>query len=179
MEEQERTMVPPVGVIADRGPVAPTPSVAQHLRDSANRARQHKTRSMRLPDYDGLYVTFRALDDYREVRAAIREVLKRRGVRPEDREVEIAIETLLLASTGSYAEIDGRRHDIGLPLGVELYDYIWPAEGEDEVRPSSDSQAVVLLFGSNTVQITAMAAELDMWFKDTGRLVDEELLGNS
>ena len=163
--------------------VSPTQSVAEHLRESFRQRQGNKTKDVRIPGYDGLFVTFRALDDYTEVRDAIKDVARKRGISEGEREVEIAVRTLLLASVSSHAVINDRRVEIDLPLGLGLYDYIFPAEpGEEgdiipEVRPESDTEAVVMLF-DNTMALVVTAASLDQWFRGEGVDTDEEILGN-
>jgi hypothetical protein len=160
--------------------VRPTPSVAEHLRKSFRAKQGNKIESFPIAGYDGLFVTFRALDDYAEVRNATVEVVKRRGVPEAEREIEIGIETLKLSSIGSYAIIDGQKIDIGLPLGVDLYDYIFAADPDaddaPEHRPQTDNEAIILLF-DNTMALMLLASRLDRWFKGEAISTDEELLG--
>lgn len=158
--------------------VTPTPSVAEHLRESFRRRQGNKTKDVKIPGYDGLYVTFRALDDYTEVREAIKDIARKRGIPEGDREVELAVQTLLLAAVDSFAIINGERIDIGQPLGLGLYDYIFPEEDEGEERPMTDAQAVIALF-DNTMALMVTAATLDQWFRGEGVDTEEELLGES
>ena len=170
---------PPLGHVVESGPVNPTSSVLKQLRDSAKKARENKTIDLPIPDFAGLYVTFRALSDYSEVRSALVKVLKKKGLSAADRDVEVSVETLLMSSVSSYALVDDVRHEIPgrPPLGRALYDELFPPERDDEIRPENDQQAVLWLFGQNTVQITTLAAQLDLWFKNTNLKLDEDLLG--
>lgn len=160
--------------------IRPTPSVAEHLRNSFRERQGNKVESFPIAGYDGLFVTFRALDDYAEVRNAVGEVVKRRGVPEAEREIEIGIETLKLSSIGSYAMIDGQKIDIGLPLGIDLYDYIFAADpdSDDEPthKPQTDNEAIILLF-DNTMALMLLASRLDRWFKGEAVTTDEALLG--
>lgn len=155
---------------------SPTNSVAEHLRASFRKAQSRKTKDVAIPGYDELHVVFRALDDYSEVRDGIAKILSKRGIPESTREIEMGIQTLLMSSVDSYAMVAGEKVEIGLPLGVALYDYIWPAEDENEIRPQTDAEAVTMLFLS-TMSLMTVTAELDMWFKNTGVETDNEVLG--
>lgn len=156
-------------------PVIASQSVAEHLREAFRKRQSNKTVDLEIPGYGGLFGTFRALDDYAELREAIQDVAKKRGISEADREVEIAASTLLLASVSSYALVDGQHVDIPHPLGLGLYDYIFPAEDEMEARPGSDSEAVHMLF-DNSVSLVVTAARLERWFAGEGVATDGELL---
>lgn len=152
-------------------------SVAEHLRASFKKAVERKTRDVKLPDYDELHVIFRALDDYAELRDGIRDVVDRPGLADAEREIEISLRTLVMSSVDSYAVIEGEKHEIGLPLGAALYDYINPpAEGEQ--RALTDEQATLLLF-RGTMALMTVSGELSTWFGNVGQATDTELVKNS
>ena len=173
----------PVAHTVEHGPLAATQSVLDTLRASAIRKRAHKKRDWPIADYDGLYVTFQLLEDYNTTRAQLLQTLKRRGVSAGSREISIALKMLIAASVDSYAIVNDQRYELGLPLGIDLYDQLWPAgrsvEGQPAGRPRNDEQAVIMLFGGNTVRITSLAAELDQWFKGVLDDTADELVGES
>lgn len=180
MSDDEEGVAPAVGELAADGvqeSLSPAAILLAGYRDAqANR----EPKDMILHGFgepvSELHVQFRVLDDYEEVRTTIREALSAKGLSAGQREVRIGIETLLMAACGSYAIVNGARHEIGHPLGLELYDYLFPEDGQ--ARPMTDSQAVVLLFHSNTTLIMTTYAELDMWLKRGGREAEDEVLGN-
>lgn len=177
VQEPERSRAAPLGHIAEHGVIEPQ-SVRDRVRAGAQRHRARSSIDVLLPGYDDLYVTFRQLSDYTAIRDRYLKRLRQQGQSDAQMEIGIAIETLLAASTGSYAQIDGERYDLpGEGLGIELYDEIWGGD-EDAVVPTNDAQALTLMFLTdeglvNTVQITSLAAELEAWFKDTTRAVGE------
>lgn len=158
-------------------PVIASQSVAEHLREAFRKRQSNKTIDLEIPGYSGgLFGTFRALDDYAEVRDAIQGPAKKMGISEADRDLEIAVNLLLLASVSSYAIVDGgQRVDIPHPLGLGLYDYIFPAEDEMEARPGSDSEAVHMLF-QNSMALMRTAGLFDQWSRGEGALTDEELV---
>lgn len=159
-----------------------TPTVADLLRQGYQEAQQaREPKDIVLHGYgepvSELHVTFRCLDDYEEVRDALREALKKQGLKPAQRELAAGIETLALAATDSYALINGERHELGLPLGLALYDHLFPAT-DGSARPMNDAQAITMLFHSKTMPIMTAYAELDQWIRRGGRDAEEETLGN-
>lgn len=167
--------------------VTQVPSVAEHLRKSFQKAQaSRKPKEIAVPGYDGLFLVFRPLDSYEEVGETIEATMKRlRGQRLTrwQRDVAIAVDTMLLGAIGSYAMVDDVRYEIGIPLGVELYNYIFPPEPDPETgdvgpRPMTDQEAVYMLF-LDDLSLMNMASELDEWWKTAGVEVEEEVLGNS
>ena len=159
----------------------PTLSVADLLRKGYNDAAAAKPpKDILIPGYGEpdteLHGLFRILDDYEEVRDGLKESMRQRNVKPAQRELEGGMDTLLMASIGSYAVVNGQRHEIGHPLGVELYDYLFPDDGSP--RPGNDRQALVLLFHRKTMPIMTAYMELDQWIRRGGVDAEEESLGN-
>lgn len=128
------------------------------------------------PDTE-LHVLYRMLDDYEEVRQGLRPSRAERNKSQARKEIEVAIDTLLLASVGSYALIGGEQHDIGQPLGLGLYEYLFPDDGSGKARPGNDRQAVIMLYHGKTLRIASDAAELDQWIKAGGVDAEELALG--
>lgn len=162
---------------------APAKSVSERLRESFVRSQAVKTQDIAIPGYDELHVIFRVLDDYTELRRVLRGAQLRNRHLPESaQEIQASIETLILASVDSYAVVDGQRIDIGLPLGLALYDYIFPVSAEDpakpSLRPTKDGEAVTMLFGS-TVALMFVASQLDVVSKMAAITAETELPGES
>ena len=151
-------------------------SVAARLRESFAEGQANKTREVEIPGYDGLFGVFRAIDDYTEVRPVIARAAKARGDEAQ-KEISIAAETLLLSSVDTFAMVDGKRVDIGLPLGKGLYDTLWEGD-ESHVQVDNDRQALSLLIPS-TVSLVALAGQVDLWSKQSLDRTGEEILGES
>jgi hypothetical protein len=126
------------------------------------------------PDSE-LHVLYRMLDDYAEVRGLTRT--QNRKVKPEVRDVEMAIDTLQIASVGSYAVVGGERHDLGEPLGLGLYNLLFPEDGSGKARPGNDRQAIIMLYHGKTLPITLAYTELDAWIKNGGVEAEDQALG--
>lgn len=160
----------------------PTLSVAELLRaayEDAAAAREPKDIQIYgygEPDTE-LHVLLRMVDDLEEISDALRPAMRRKGVKPTQRQLDVAIDTLLLASVGSYAVVNGERHDLGVPLGLELYDQLFPDDGSGKPRPATDRQAVVLLFHNKTLPIATAFVAYDNWVKAGGVEAEEEALG--
>ena len=163
--------------------VSAMPSVAEHLRTSFRKAQSNRApKHVKVPGYDGLYLKFRPLDSYEEVAETIKATIKRNPhISATQRDVAVGVETMLLASVGSYAIVDGETYDIGLTLGLQLYNYIFPPETDEEGHPipgpSTDQEAVYLLF-IDDLSLMNVATMLDMWWKNAGVETEDELLGN-
>ena len=126
------------------------------------------------PDAE-LWVTFRCLSDYGEVRDGVTATAKRRHATQAALEIATSLDTLRMAAVGSYAVIDGEEVDIGLPLGLPLYHHLF---GTPTPGPENDNQAITLLFHENTTVIVARGLELDRWMT-AGGPEDEQALGES
>jgi hypothetical protein len=160
--------------------VTPTPSVGNTLRAAFRKTQGNKTKDVSIPGFSGqLHVVFRALDDYTEVRDGIKDIIEKHGIPESAREIEIGIATLLLSAIESYAVIEDEKVPCP-PLGLELYDFIFPAEEEEgkatEARPDTDAQAVFMLF-PGTMPLMVTVGELDQWFKSSGAETEETVLG--
>lgn len=140
---------------------------------AARAAVQHsKTSDFEIPGYSGrLGATFRALDDYSEVRA----IIKRHERVPDEalRELYVAADTLVEASTDTFALVDGEQHALGVTLGLPLYGYLELDEGAE-----NDRQAVFALFPS-TMSLMTLFADYDQWMKGAQRKTESELAGKS
>lgn len=139
--------------------MTPDRSVADRLGASIKRAQGSKTQDLIFPDSDELHLTFRGMTDLSELKQAFD---LNPSLSESEAEVQAAINTLVQTSTGSYAVVDGKRVDIGLKLGVSLYAYLFPAEA-GEPQPMTDGEAVVLMFGGDTVGLTMFARKLTVW----------------
>jgi hypothetical protein len=182
--------VDPPARLADvaAGP-APDLSPAEALRAAHEKAKitRRGTKKAMLVGYGEpateLWVTFRYLTDYKEVRNELRKALNKRGMDGADQELAIAVETLLMAAEGSYAIINHQQVDIGEPLGLGLYEYLG-LDKDAPARASTDREALYRLFtakedeGPNTLLITTIAAEFDAWVRRGGP-EDDEVLGES
>lgn len=170
---------PTVGQVAD-GP-QPVRTPADILRAAYEDAaaevepKDIQIRGYGEPDSE-LHVLYRMLDDYAEVRG-LTLAQARQKVKPAVRDVEMAIDTLHMASVGSYALVNGERHDIGVPLGLELYNYLFPDDGSGKTRPGNDRQAIIMLYHGKTLPITLAYTELDAWIKNGGVDAEEQALG--
>lgn len=159
---------------------APEESVAERLRASLARSLAGTTQDLRVPGYDELHLVFRALSDWGEFRDAVREAqIDARYAREADQEIKVATTTMLLACVDSYAVVDGVKAPIGEKLGLPLYDYIFPADGTGEYRPQTDGEAVILLFGGDTVALMMFAGQLNIWSKAQEMAAEAALAGNS
>lgn len=166
-----------------QGPADPqTP--AQLLRAAFEEAQQaRKVKEMALPAFGGpdsdrrLIVEYRALSDYTELRGEIQKTMKTKGraKTPAQKEMILGRETLRLASTGSYALINDERVEIGHPLGLELYAYLFGANANG---PQGDHEAIHLLYNGDTTVMMTQYAELDQWIRNGGVEAEEETLGN-
>jgi hypothetical protein len=177
MTEVIESAEPTIDEVVD-GP-EPQRSVADILRGAYEEvAEQREPKAIQLfgygePDSE-LWVTFRMVDDYDEVNERLSPVLKQRGPK-KNRLVNVGLEALLMAAVGSYAVIDGEEHDIGAPLGLELYDHL--GLNPDKPRPASDRQAAWLLFKANKLRVANAFMAYDAWVKAGGVDVEEEALG--
>ena len=152
--------------------IGPALSVAERLRANIVKAQQRRTQDLVFPNSEELHILFRPLDDFGE----LRDVLNIDGMNSlseSKQEIQAAINTLAASSVDSYAVIDGDRVDIGLPLGLRLYDYIFPVE-DGEVRPQTDGEAISLMFAGDTVALVMFARKLDVWRKIQSALVESE-----
>lgn len=155
----------------------PIESVADILRAGYEQAKaQQEPKDMVLPGYgepvSELHILFRHIPDYEELRNDLRKTLKK-GMRGAALEMALGKETLRLASTGSYALVNGERKELGQPLGLALYAALGLPPG-----PQTDGEAIHLLFHEDTTVMMTRYAELDQWIRRGGREAEDELLGN-
>jgi hypothetical protein len=160
----------------------PTPTVADILRRAYEDAQANRTpKDITIPGWgepvSELHVTFHMVDDYEDLRRGIVKTINRKGLRPGQRDVRVAMETLKVAALGSYALVKGEKHDLSEPLGLALYDALGGPGAIGDARPTNDSQAIFMLFHQSTTMIMGAFTELDMWIKRGGRDAEEEALG--
>lgn len=176
-DEQE---APTVGQVAEGPQAALTPAdtlrAAYEAATATVEPKDIQVRGYGEPASE-LHVLYRMLDDYAEVRDGLRGARGRGKVQPATRELEMAMDTLHMASVGSYALVNGERHEIGHPLGLELYNYLFPDDGSGKARPGTDRQAIVMLYHGKTLPITLAYTELDQWIKNGGVDAEELALG--
>jgi hypothetical protein len=166
-----------------RGPRPPV-TAAAILKRAYEAAASQKLKHVQVPNYgepvSELWLTFRFVADYDELRESITRALKRKGFSPARRDVQIAIETFKCAAVGSYAVIDGVQHDIGAPLGLELFEALGRPGGQ---TPANDDQAIALLFHRNqqpsTTVLMSVFADLDVWMKSGGVDAESDAAGES
>jgi hypothetical protein len=94
--------------------------------------------------------------------------------------VQIALETFKTAAVGSYAVIDGVQHDLGVPLGLDLYEALGRPGGH---APSNDDQAIAVIFHRgqlpSTTVLMSVFSQLDQWMQRGGRDAEEDAAGES
>ncbi len=154
----------------------PEPSVAERLRANFARAQARATQEFELPTIEGLWIVFRQLTDIAEVQDSLAEVNEH--LAPSQVSIEAATRMLVASSVDSYALIDGTRHEIGLRLGLGLYDHLFPAEN-GEIRPATDAEAVALMFqtadgSTDTLSLVMFAQRLDVSKKMLRAFVEGE-----
>jgi hypothetical protein len=159
-------------------PEKSTQSVMDVLRAGYDEAAQKRPeRDVVIPGYgepnSELHILYRSIDDYEDVRNETRKALAKKALSPAKREMELGKQTLLAASTSSYALIKGVRHEIGLPLGLELYAQMFP----NRPGPGTDGEACILLFHGKTSVMMNQYANLDQWMRKGGLDDPEEMLG--
>ena len=165
-------------ITAEAPVVGPTSSVADHLRATFVEAQQDREKDIAIPGYEELHVIFRPLTDYAQQRQAVSQS-SRPGMSQATREIEVSIGDLIAASVSSYALVGGVRAEIGLPLGIGLYDFIFPSQDGErpEQRPGTDAEAVMLLFDNNTLRLMTIAGTIVQWSTGVSADTDEVLLG--
>lgn len=154
------------------------PSPAERLRRSFKAAQERRTIDLRMSGYDEFYITFTGLD-LEEMRSIVSDSTARtRRLGRTEQQKQIARSVLARASVGSYVVIDGEEVQIGMPLGLSLYNYIWPADDASVARPTTDTEAISLLF-LDDMKLTSMFSRYQMWASGVSLDESEELLGNS
>lgn len=157
----------------------PAKSVADLLRDAYSDAgSSREPKAIQLfgygePDME-LWVTFRMVDDYDKIQEHLAPIMKRGGPK-QQKIVNLGLETLVMAAEGSYAVINGARHDIGARLGVELYDQLGLNPGSP--HPGSDRAAAFLLFKENKFRVADAFMTYNRWVKRGGVDAEDEALG--
>ena len=150
--------------------IAPDLSVSERIRASIVKAQQRKTQDLIFPESEELHILFRPLDDFTELQPLLAEVA---GSPEGQQAIQAAINTLVASSVDSYAVVDGEKVDIGMKLGLGLYDFIFPVEN-GEVRPTTDGEAISLMFGGDTVALVMFARRLHVWQKIQAAVVEAE-----
>jgi hypothetical protein len=154
----------------------PEQSVAERLRANFEKAQARRTKALQFPPIEGLYIVFRPIIDFAEVEAALESVSD--ALPKSQMAIENAIRLMIVSSVDSYAMVDGERREIGLKLGVQLYDMIFPAEN-GEIRPQTDGEAVTRMFTTETgeldsLSILTFAQGLDVARKLSRMMVEAE-----
>ena len=136
--------------------------MADSLKDQILAARTaalgEHTEDFEIPGFGGrLWGTFKALDDYAE----LRQIGKRHeGITDQvEREMAVGADTLLEANTDTFALIDGKKEPLGVRLGLELNGYLG-IEGAQ-----NDREALFLLFDSKTTNLMQLFFRYDGWTK--------------
>jgi len=151
---------------------APTPdgSIQGALRAALAAAQHRQNKDFPIPGYSGrLWGTFRALDDYTDVRGIVAGL--DRVSDDATKELYIAADTIIKSCVGVYALMDGEKHELPYGMGIGLADYL----GQ---QVDTDRQAVFALF-PGTLAVMGLLADLDAWFKDADAKSAEETAGNS
>lgn len=143
------------------------------LRDLAQRRVGQTTKDFAVPGYDRrLWATFRALTEYADVR---RPVVEHQGI-PDDaeREVLMAVDTLLAATVGAYALMpDGEKVDLGVPLGLGLAGHLGFSGLEN------DRQAVLAIFKTGTADLMEFFGDVTRFFDEAKHGGEAALVGES
>jgi len=186
------TPIPADAVVSPSSPIAPAPSLQQQLRQSRKRAANKQAKAFQIPGYDPpLWGTFRALDDYSDVR---RFVIAHVDVPDEaEKELLIAADTLAASCTELYVEVGGVRGELEIlkqgftptsaaylvtETDADGNDIIDPATGEPKpIQVDNECQAVFAIF-PNTSSIMELYGEMKSYFSSAGAKADEETLGN-
>lgn len=135
-------------------------SLKDVLLAAREEAQRDKTVDLEIPGYGGrLWGTFRALDDYTELRALVQRA-RDEGQDDMTRELYAGADTLVRACTDTYAREGEEKHPLGKRLGLELASYL----GLDDA--DTDRQAVFLLVPSS-LALMSLFADYDAWLKGT------------
>jgi hypothetical protein len=155
----------------------PKTSVKQQLIAARQAAQSVTTVDLEIPGYGGrLWGTFRALDEYSEVRAIIAANSQIRD--DADRELYNGADTLLAASLDTYALLeDGSKEPLGLKLGAKLAAYLELNDPETDRQALIGGRGVGIFPG--TMSVMTLFTQYDLWLKTARREVEEELEGNS
>jgi len=145
-------------------------TLQDELRAAKARATNRQTRDFPIPGYEGrLWGTFRALDDYADVRAIIAEHGKVADA--AEQEQLIAADTLVKSCTRVFALRDGEQHDLGMGLGRDLAAFLG-----DEVE--NDRQGIFAVI-PNSLLLMSFYGEIDRWFRGTEAAATSEASGKS
>ena len=123
-----------------------------------------------------LFTVCRYVSDLKEITEATGAAMQKWAAGPVDRATNVALATLPFLSVGSYAMINGQRHEMP-PLGAELYDELFPPKSETEARPGSDEQATWLLFHEESTQLAQAYMQYSRYQRTRGRKAEEDALG--
>jgi len=152
-------------------------AATRSLKDQILAARaagmEARTEDFEIPGFGGrLWGTFRALDDYAEVRKIGQRLEKVHD--PVEQEMCVAADTLIRASVDCFAVIDGERHPLDATFGLPLGKYLGLAEEGDTAR-----QAVFGLFEGKTMDLMTLFNRYSEWRQGAQAQVDEETEGKS
>jgi hypothetical protein len=153
------------------GEAPSTRTLQEQLRAARADAQHRQNEDFPIPGYGGrLCGTFKALDDYSEVRQIIASNAKITD--PAQQELYIAADTITRACVTVYALEGETRHPLEMGIGAQLAAYL----GEEV---ENDRQGVFAIFPS-TVAVMGFFADLDKWIKQAGETSDRQVTeGNS
>lgn len=146
-------------------------SFREQLLAARERSLRSRTVELEIPGYERrLWGTFRAIDDYSEVRAIVRRHQQRADA---EQELHVAADTLLAACVDCYGLEDGQRHPLDVKLGLPLAGMLGLADGCD-----NDRQALFAVIPS-TMAVMTLFAEYDQWLKGARQEAEDDLQGES
>lgn len=153
-------------------PVEQATSVQARLQNARATILATDKVTLEIPGYGGLFAHYRLLD-FRDTRK-VGEETTASGVKGEiDRELYLAANHLLAASTGTEAHIDGDIHDLQRPLGRALAEYLGLG---DEFE--NDRQALFVIF-RREIDLMDQFVELQGQKAFADQEADKTLLGES
>lgn len=132
-----------------------------------------------MPGWEGVFVRFRSLDDYSEMRDVAQQI-SATAQSEIQAEIQSSIATLRMSAVSAYARgTDGQTEELP-PLGMGLYDALIPEGDPDRptVGPQNDDEAIVMLF-RGTAPLVSLAGALMEEFGQVGIKVDQEIAKNS
>lgn len=130
-----------------------------------------KTADFEVPGYGGrLWATLRGLDDYSEMRGVI--TANERVPDAATMELNIAADTLLLASVDCFGLRNGEKESLDVRLGLPLSQCLGMTDSE------TNRQAIFEVF-PDTMSVMTMYAQYDNWLKGEGREADQRAEGKS
>jgi hypothetical protein len=168
-------------------PVEETGSGLPSLLDSLRKQREEiagaQSRRFALPGYNGsLYAEYRLLDSH-DANEIVRRAQKQFRKDPDESELIASIDLLIKACTGIFGVPDGEQVPLNQIMNEEGGNYPVPIRYDTSLaeilgfEASSAREAVMGVFGGNSLAIIAHARGLQMWFANTNADVDFDFLG--